>query len=504
MPKIKFIGESYTSRSPSVSAQRTVNLYPEVDASGNSKSVVSLHGRPGLSLFSYITTLPMRGIYAASNGTLYGVAGGKIYSIDSAGVETELGTLVTSAGRVSFADNGTELMVVDGTSGYIVTMSSGSFAEIADEDFTGADVVDFLDGYFICNNPATGQFYISGLYDGTAWDALDIATAESAPDDLVSLINDHRELWLFGDYSTEVWVNTGNSSFPFERMNGAVIEKGIAARWSVAKLDNSVFWLAKDKTGQGVVVRANGYTPQVISTRAIENEIAGYSAIDDAWAFTCTLNGHVFYVLTFPTGDATWVYDVTTGMWHEWSSRNAIGEFKRYIGNTYAFCYGKHLVGDFEDGDIYEMDSDVYTDNGEPIVRTRRAQHLSSDMKNLFMSRLQIDMEMGVGDNNYTSDTYTASLADGSEIADGSVLAGGEFIPGGSVNPQAMLRWSDDGGRTFGNEHWVTLGKQGEYRKRAVFRRLGRSRNRVFELVITDPIKVTIIDAYADINGGRH
>ena len=505
MAKIPFIGEAYTSRSPNVAACRTVNLYPEVDNTGSSKSVVSLHGRPGLDLFSYLTVYAMRGIYSASNGVLYAVAGGKFYSVAADGTETEKGTLNTSAGRVSFADNGSEVLVVDGTTGYIFDIGGDTFTAIADPDFpVGPDMCTFIDGYFIVNKYGSGVFYISGLYDGTAWDALDVATAEAHPDNILAVANDHRELWLFGDFSTEVWVNTGNASFPFERINGAVIEEGIAARWSIAQLDNSLFWLGKNKNGQGRVVRANGYQPQVISTRAIEKAIAGYSDITDAWACALIWEGHAWYVLSFPSADATWVYDATTGMWHEWSSRNSIGEFKRFIGNCYAFAYNKHLFGDYEDGDIYEFGSDTYTDNGEPIVRTRRAQHISEENKNLFMSRLTIDMEMGVGDSNYSSSTYIYHTLGGSHTLGGGLTLGGELSPGGSVNPQAMLRWSDDGGHKFGNEHWVTLGKQGEYKKRAVWNRLGRSRDRVYELNITDPVKVILIDAHAEITGGRH
>lgn len=497
------IGDAYSSRSLNVACQRTVNLYPEVLEREDGQKKIVLYGTPGLSLFSYLSTEPMRETHVM-NGVLYAVVGGKFYTINSAGVKTEKGTLVTSAGRVSMDNNGTQIMIVDGTAGYIYTIATDTFAKITDPDFPGANMVTFLDGYFVFNKPGTGQFMITGLYDGMAIDALDIATAEAYPDLLTSLINDHRELWLFGEYSTEVWYNSGNASFPFERVQGAVIEKGIAARWSVAKMDNSLFWLAKDKNGEGYVVRANGYQPQVISTRAIEHQIASYSDISDAWGYAYTQNGHGFYVITFPTGNATWAYDVTTGMWHERSSRNVQGEFKRHLANTYAFAYGKHLVGDFEDGDIYKMDMAVYTDNGEPIIRTRRTMHIGDEQKNLFYHRLQIEMEMGIGDFNYASNSFYGYLADGYYYADGSIAAGGDPIPGTSVNPQAMLRWSDDGGHTWSNEHWVTIGKQGEYGKRAVWKRLGRSRNRVFELNLTDPVKTVLIDANLELTRGRH
>ncbi len=466
--KIPFVGPAYTGRSSNLNNQRCVNFYIETDPSG--KNVMALYGTPGLNLFVYLGILPMRGTYAVKD-VLYGISGTTFYSILANGVATSIGTLLTSSGHVSMADNGTQIMIVDGPYGYIYNINTGVFARITDPDFPGADTVTFIDGYFIFNKPGTGAFMITSLYDGTAVDALDIATAESNPDLLISVATSHRELWLLGEYTTEIFYNSGNAAFPFDRINGASIEWGLAAKDSLTKCDNTLFWLAQTKSGKGFVVRANGYTPTIISTRALEYQIGTYSTIADAYAFSYIQEGHEFYVLTFPTGNATWVYDVSTQMWHERSSYG-VG---RWRAGSYAFCFGKHLVGDYLDGDIYELSMSAYTDRGDPIERIRTGQYLHSDMRPLFHHALIIDMETGVG----------TSTGQGSD-------------------PQAMLRWSNDGGHTWSNEHWAPMGKMGEYRRQVIWNRLGYSPNgRVYELKITDPVKVVIIDAQLEVTPGK-
>lgn len=467
--KIPFLGGSATQRSIALDAQRTVNLYPALDAEG--KNTLALYGTPGRVTFATTQAAEVRGMYEAK-GRLFAVVGNTFYEIDSSGTATSRGTLLSVAGAVSIADNGLHVVVVDGLYGYSFTLSTNAFAQITDIDWPAANRIAFQDGYFIVNDAGTGSFFITSLY-GTAVDALDFATAEGAPDPLISLICDHRELWLMGSESTEVWFNSGNVDFPFERINGAFLETGCAAPQSVAKLDNSVFWLTQDKRGQGQIVRAQGYQPQIVSTRAMEYAIASYTRIDDAIAYTYQQDGVGFYVLIFPSANATWCLDVVSGLWHERSYWNA-GIEERVRDNCYAFCFGRHLVGDYANGKIYELKLDAYTDDGTPIRAVRRTRHQHAEGKRLFWSSLQIDMEMGVG------------------------LASGQ-----GSDPQAMLRWSDDGGFTWSSEHWRSMGKIGEYSRRAIWRRLGTSRNRVYELVITDPVKRVIIDAWAEAEVGQ-
>lgn len=464
MIRVPFLGGSGTARSVTVSAERTVNLYPSLTPDG--KSPMALYGTPGLTRFGNTATGAGRGLHVAS-GRLFAVVGATLYEISSAGIATSRGTLLSSSGPVSMADNGLHLVVVDGVHGYQITLSTSAFAQITDVDWPPATHIAFHDGYFIMNRVDTGQFVITSLYS-TDVDPLDFATAEGSPDDIVALLVDHRELWLFGEETTEVWYNSGASDFPFARLDGAFIEQGCAAPFSPAKMDNAVYWLAQDRTGHGIVMRAQGYQPQIISTRAVEHAIQGYATISDARGYTYQQDGHSFYVLTFPTADRTWVYDAATQLWHErsyWS-----GGEHRHRGECYAFAFGKHLVLDHSTGRVYSLDLDAYTDDGATIRALRRTQHQHAQGARLFWSQLQVDVETGVG-----------------------------LISGQGSDPQAMLRWSDDGGRAWSSEHWTGLGKIGEYRTRAIWRRLGQSRDRVYELSITDPVKRVIVDAWADV-----
>lgn len=464
MANFPFIGASYTARSKTFDAQRCVNLYPEVSGSGRSKSVAALIGTPGLKPWATLATGPIRGMLSVGSDAALVAAGNHLYRVDASGASEHVGW-IDDSGPVAMETNGSSVMVVTGSSGYTVDTATWSMSEIIDDDFSGADRVGFIDGYFIFNCPGTGKFQTTGLYD-TDIDGLSFATAEGAPDKLVSLIVDHRELWLFGERSTEVWFNSGNADFPFERINGAFIEHGCAAKHSVAKLDNSVFWLGADDKGRGIVFRAAGYQPQRISTHALEFAIGGYDKVDDAVAYAYQQEGHAFYVLTFPSADATWVFDASTGLWHERAWRDDAGRLHRHRSNCHMAFAGRNLVGDFETGAIYDFDLGTYTDAGDVIPRIRACQHSSADLKMVFYSAFQIDMETGVG-----------------------------LEYGQGADPQAMLQWSDDGGFSWSHEHWATIGKIGARKTRVRWRRLGRARDRVFRLTITDPVKVAIVAA---------
>lgn len=475
MAQFPFVGASYTARSKALDAQRCVNLYLEASESGPgpSKAAVALIGTPGLALWATLAGGVVRGLLRFDATTAIAVCGPNVYRLTPAGAAVQIGTIADGTTPVSMASNGIVVMLVTGASGYIVSPASGTVAAITDPDFKGADVVDFIDGYFVFNQPGTGKFQSTNLY-GTDIDGLDFATAEGAPDNLVSLIVDHRELWLFGEATTEVWFNSGNVDFPFERIQGALIEQGCAAARSVAKMDNTVYWLTADPRGQGMVQRAVSYQPQRISTHALEFAIASYPRIDDAVAYTYQQEGHSFYVLCFPTANKTWVFDAATSLWHERAWRNpADASLNRHRAQCHMAFAGEHIVGDWGNGNLYRLDLGAYTDNGDPIPRIRACPHLWADYRWQFFGALQIDMETGVG------------------------LSSGQ-----GSDPQAMLRWSDDGGFTWSNERWARIGKIGERRARVRWRRLGKSRDRVFELTITDPVKVVILGASVDVVAG--
>lgn len=465
-----FIGPSYKLRSVNVDCQRCINLYPEMTESGRGKEqeVAALVSTPGLLELVDLGDGAIRGEWAASNGEFFVVRANKLYRVSSSFVETELGTLNSSTGPVSMADNGLHVVVVDGEDGYVWTIGSSSFAEITDPDFPGAAQVTYQDGYFVFVKPNSGQFFISGLND-TTFDALDIATSEGSPDDIVATLSNQRDLWMFNEKTIEIFFNSGNADFPFERIQGAYIEKGCAAAYSVAKIDNTVFWLGRDEVGTGVVYSAKGYQPQKISTHAVDQAIQGYSDISDARAYAYQQDGHSFYVLNFPSANTTWVYDAATGLWHERVFTNQ-GVFERHRADCHAFAHGKHVVGDYENGKLYELSLSTYTDNGSAITRQRIAPHVTKGLGRIFHNGLQLDMETGVG-------------------LDGT---------GQGTDPKVMMQFSDDSGHSWSNEKWASIGRIGQRKARAIWRRLGVSRDRVYKITITDPVKVTLIGAELD------
>ncbi len=470
--KSPILGASYVARSVNAADNRMVNLYPEATPDGG-KEAAFLNRCPGLEFLQTVGTGPIRALWAhQTNGSdFYVVSGLEVYKLNSmTGTPTLLGT-VTGTGPVSIADNGTQIFFACNPDSYIYNEVTDVFAQITDPDFPGAVTVGYLDGYFVFNEPDSQKVWVTSLLDGLSVDPLDFASSEGSPDGLVAIIVDHREAWLFGTDSIEVWYDAGLADFPLTRIQGAFNEIGCVAAFSVAKLDNGLFWLGTDARGQGIVYRANGYTGQRVSTHAIEYAIAQYGDISDAVAYTYQQEGHAFYVLTFPTGNATWVFDVATQAWHEragWDN----GEFTRHRSNCQCNFGGNTIVGDFENGNIYQMTLDVYDDYDEPQKWLRSWRALPSGQNNLKRTAhhsLQLDCESGTG------------------------LATGQ-----GDDPQVMLRWSDDGGHTWSNEHWSPMGKIGAYYQRVFWRRLGMTlklRDRVYEVSGTDPVKVAIMGA---------
>jgi hypothetical protein len=502
--KTPILGSSYVARSVNAADSRMVNLFPEIVPEAG-KEPAFLNRAPGLRLLSTLGTGPIRGLWSFSNDatTAFVVSGTQLYKINTSYAATLLGT-VAGTGPVSMADNGTQLFVAANGPSYIYNNATNVFAQITDPDFPGATTVGYLDGYFVFNEPNSQKIWITSLLDGTSVDPLDFASAEGSPDGVVSVLSNFREIWVFGTSSVEVWYNTGASDFPLQRIQGAFNELGCAAPYSVAKMDNGVFWLGSDARGHGMVYRADGYTGKRISTHAVEWHIQKYGNLADAIGYTYQQDGHSFYVLIFPSADTTWVYDVATGAWHEragWSN----GAFTRHRSNCQMFFNNEVIVGDYQNGNIYAFDLEDYSDNGQiqRWYRTWRALPTGqNNLKRTTHHTLQIDLESGVGltgsmiaETIYLqteNDEYLVTESDDYLISDDLTP-----VTQGS-DPQVMLRWSDDGGHTWSNEHWAGIGKIGEYYRRVFFRRLGMTlklRDRVYELSGTDPVKVAIVGA---------
>jgi len=469
------LGQAYVARSVNAADSRMVNLYPEPLPTPEGKTGGFLNRAPGLRKLATVGTGPIRGLWAYGDYG-YAVSGDRLYRIDSTWNVQPIG-LIAGTGQVSMVDNGTQLFIATNPISYIYDAASEELAQITDIDFPGAVTVGYLDGYFIFQEPNSQRFWTSQLLDGTQIDPLSFASAEGMPDTLISLFVDHREVWLFGTQSVEVWYDAALEGFPLARIQGAVNEFGCAATFSVAKMDNSLFWLGADQRGHGIVFRANGYAGQRISTHAVEYAIQSYDVISDAIAFTYQQDGHSFYVLTFPSAQATWVYDAATGAWHE-RAGFANGQFIRHRANCQMFYSEEVVVGDFQNGNIYAYDLEQYSDGdfAQKWLRSWRALPTGqNNLKRTAQHSLQIDMQTGVGLNT-----------------------------GQGSNPQVMLRWSDDGGHTWSNEHWMSVGKIGAYGTRAIRRRLGMTlklRDRVYEISGTDPVKIAIVGAELGLSG---
>jgi len=472
--KSPILGSAYVARSVNAADNNMVNLFPEIIPEGG-KEPAFLNRAPGLRLLTTCGTGPVRGMWQFGNYG-YVVSGTELYQVTSVWVATKIGD-VSGTGPVSMSDNGIQLFVACNGPSYIYNSSTSAFAQITDPDFPGAATVGYLDGYFVFNEPNSQRVWVTSLFDGTSTDPLDFASAEGSPDGLVSLIIDHREAWLFGTNSVEVWYDAGLVDFPLTRIQGAFNEIGCAAAYSVAKLDNGLFWLGSDARGKGIVYRANGYTGQRVSTHAVEWHIQQYANISDALAYTYQQDGHAFYVLVFPSANTTWVYDVATGSWHERAGLDN-GVFTRHRGNCQMAFGGETVIGDFENGNVYAFDLEVFADNGQPQKWLRSWRALptgENNLKRTVQHSLQLDCETGNGLND-----------------------------GQGSDPQVMLRWSDDGGHTWSNEHWKSTGAIGTYGKRVIWRRLGMTaklRDRVYEVSGTDPVRIEIVGAELAISG---
>lgn len=462
--KVRLLG-GVDGRSSNVSPEKCINLFYEKDGSGE-----SLISTPGDNVFAALTGGEVRGGIAYNN-LAYFVCGSTLYELDAAGTATSRGTLNTSSGRVSMAHNGVrsganqQIMIVDGTDGWIYDNTTSTLSEITDVDFTNSVSVVFIDGYFIFAQLDSDRFWLTSQYDGTAIDSSDFSTAEGAPDKIQALVADQRELFIFGEETLEVWYNSGDADNTFQRFQGGFKQTGCAAKNSPARIDNNIYWLSKNERGHGQVTKlGQGYQPEIISTPALDKKIQGYSNISDAFGYAYQYEGHEFYVLTFPTAKVTWVYDASTQQWHR-RGHTIDDEISRERYNCHVFAFGKHLFGDYGNGNVYEMDSDSYTSNSTRVERVFVTPNMSEEETRIRVSAIQLDMEEGVS----AADTDDSSI---------------------------WMSWSKDGGHTWSNEVEKSIGDLGDYARRLVWRRLGQGRNWTFRFRTWSPSKLVFKALY--------
>lgn len=471
-----FVGPSYASQSPNVSADRCVNFYPEIVEQSPYKTRVALYPTPGLSLFTALVGSPVRGLHLI-NDRVFAVAGPTLYEVFGNGTSVSRGTVANDGLPVSMASSTIELCIASGGTVYILTLATNVLTAIAAGTLTDVSQVAYIDGFFLALIKNSQIFRISAALNGLSWPGGQVIQVSVFPDNVVSMIADHRELWLLGKTKSVVYFDSGSAQI-FDVIPGAFIEQGCGATFSSINLDNTIGWLGADERGAAIAWRAEGYTPKRVSNHAVEFAWQQYTTISDAIAYPYQDQGHSFAVVYFPTPDKTWVFDAATGMWHERGFLN-LGVQEAHLGRCHVYAFGKHLVGDRKTGNVYEMSISFLDDNGSPIRRVRRAPHVSAEQKWLFFHQLQVDIEAGVAP--------IPPLLDGA----------------GNPRPaQAMLRWSDDSAKTWSNEHAVGFGEAGEYKTRLIWRRLGRSRDRIFEVSFSDPVPIRIADAYIEVSSG--
>lgn len=470
MAKIGLVGPSYQMKSLPFDAQRTINLFPVTDEMG--KEVASLYGTPGLISFSNLGNGPGRRCFSSSNGRGFIVSGSGVFEIFEDKTSVLRGNLYQSAGNVSIAESDLELAICDGTSLFIMNYSTNAFQKVTGTGLpSSVGFVESIDGYFIVTENNSGRFYISGILDGLSWDALDFATAESNPDNLVALANVTGQLYLMGSRTFEVWTNSGAEAFPFSRINGAIGTSGTMAAHTVCVNDGMVLWVGQDKYGNGNVFLMQGYRPQRISTEAIELVLNYIPYPTQMRGYMYQSEGHTFYCITGGGLETTLVYDLATKLWHERAYFNSNGHFEQHLAADLMYCFNKHICCDRRNGNVYEMSMSAYDDAGETIVRERIYTHLSEENKYIRFNRLEIGIEAGVGLDDTTGNGY---------------------------NPVLSLQLSRDGARTWSDWNNVEIGKAGQFRTRVIFRRLGIAYQMTFRIRISEPVKVMITGSYLE------
>jgi len=489
MPQIPFLTASYAGRSTNVDASRCVNLFPEIPQSPFTKAPITLVGCPGTTEYLDFGTQPIRGSHVFA-GLLYTVTGGAVYASDVNGTKSAvLFTLNTTVGKVRIVDNGlasngvggNQMLIVDGLFGYLYNFATSTM--LRSDSFTGANStgptafpvkptqVTYQDGYFIVSNE-TMNIYCSDLYDGSSWGGLAYAGAIAASDTVQVPFSLHQELYVIKEYTTEIFYNAGvptTQGCPFVRRSGAVMGFGTPAPWSVARGADSLFFLANIRSGDigefMGIVQVSGYNPEVISTESINYRISKFYLFD-AFGYCYSAEGHQFYVLTFPTDNVTFVYDAVVKMWHERSTYvdGSIYQVNRHFSECYVKYAEKHIVSDYLSGKLFELSTDYFDDDGLPLISYVVSPYTydKNEMENTFIAKLIVDAETGFN------------------------------------NELVVLSWSDDGGHTWSNEYQASIGATGAYGTRLVWRRLGRSRNKIFRLAMPGAHKKVLINAFIE------
>lgn len=481
--KIPLNSGAYQNRSLIANAQRSVNVFCENNPEdADPESPFTHYTRPGLRPLGNGPAVQGRGrgVFRVSNGDLYGVVGPNVYYIDPNWNFNLLGQIQNQFTPVSMDDNGqsngNEIVLVDNSSlGYQINMTSRQMTQIVDTTglFTGSTRVQFFDTFFVFNQIGTNNWYCS-LSEQVAFNALDQASKGTFGDPIQAIIACQRTLWPIGTMTAEPWFDAGDPIFPFEEVFGQIVPHGTIAPYSICTIDVNAFYLSQDKDGRAIFLMLEGYGAKRVSTYALEDEWLTYPIRSDAICYTYQQGGHSFVVIHFPSANKSWGFDRATGQWHQRAYTDQNGKLNRERVAFHAFAYDTNVGMDWQTGQIYALDPNFMSDNGQPISCIRSFPHVVNEMH-------QITLPC------FTADMATGTLAGSAEVPQVSEPWSDGFSDGfGPLNtmlaPQVALRVSRDGGETFGNRRIKQLASAGHYRSMLRWRGLGQGRDFVFEL----------------------
>ena len=473
-----FCGGSYTAQSPIIDNEIAMNCYCENQAPKATTRVALLH-TPGKKKFATFPEASIPGQFTV-NGRSFAAAS-HLYEMGANGTVTALGSLgAAPLTPTQITANETQLVILNNGNLYVLTLATNAFIVVNMAQFNGPiGQMDFCDGYILAMLANSHTFQVSALEDATTWSGLDIATNSLAPDNYVSMKVDHREAWFWSAKKGFGYNNAGAGFPPFIPIQAAALEVGSGAAAATVQLDNTLFWLSQDERGFMSAMKLNGYAGERVSTHAVELAWQQYAKASDAVGWTYQEYGHPFWEIYFPSANATWVYDVATELWHQRGYFvTATGQYIADRAMSHTLNFGIHLVGDWASGTVYQMSSLFYDDDGNPIRGNRRTPTNSKENEYIYFDQLEFVLETGLAP--------TIALFDGD----------------GQPRPaQLMLKWSNNGGKTWSNTYFLSVGFAGEYDIRVIKRMLGRARKRLWDVSWTDPIPWRFNEAYLKAEG---
>ena len=467
-----FVGASYTLPTTAIADEECFNRYLETLETPGAQTRMALLDAPGYVVFATLPEGPVRGS-CKINGRVFVVGGSKLCELNSDGSFTARGAVENDGLPASLAASNVEVLIVSGLKAYSLLLADNTLIEVTDQ-LAGKPVqVEYDDTYFIVSFQNSNKFQFSDVLDGRTWPGINVNAVSVFADNIVSIKASHRELWVWGNQHCQPYYDSGSSEV-FDVISGAFIETGSAATFGAQRADNTSFWVHEDERGARMCWRASGYTPMRISTHAVEYDLSSYGSISNLVSYVYQDSGHAFWILYIPGSQWSWCYDVAQSAWTkraEWDETDAVWGAHQSWNHVYAF--GKHLVGDWKTANIYDLSRNYIDNNGAVLRRLRRSPTIGNELQWMTFQSFIIDYMTGVGPQ--------PPLVDGA---------------GNPREPMSMLRWSDDRGQNWSNEHTCGMGMAGDDLIRVIFWRLGRSRYRVWEESVTDPVRSDILDAY--------